>query len=201
MPTAKFRILSTSALVGLLAVPLVACSDDDDAASNTTAQETTEAPASETTAMTSESTTADDAAEGTIVDVASANADFSTLVTAIEAAGLAETLSGGEFTVFAPTNEAFAALPPGTLDDLLADPSGALTDVLTYHVVEGAVPAADVVGLDGQEVATVNGAPVMVTVDGETVMVNDASVTATDIEASNGIIHVIDTVLVPPAAS
>ncbi len=135
---------------------------------------------------------------GTIVDIAAADPQFSTLVTAVTEAGLVDTLSTGEYTVFAPTNDAFAALPEGTLDELLADPEGALTDVLTYHVVEGTVLAADVVELDGQEVATVNGESVTITVgDDGSVMVNDATVVITDIEASNGVIHVIDAVLVP----
>jgi uncharacterized surface protein with fasciclin (FAS1) repeats len=134
----------------------------------------------------------------TIVDIAAADPQFSTLVTALTEAGLVDTLSTGEYTVFAPTDEAFAALPEGTLDELLADPEGQLTDVLTYHVVEGTVMAADVVELDGQEVATVNGETVLITVgDDGSVMVNDANVIVTDIEASNGVIHVIDAVLIP----
>ncbi len=138
-------------------------------------------------------------ADQNIVEVASSNDDFSILVTAIQAAGLAETLSGtGPFTVFAPTNAAFEKLPAGTLDSLLAD-KDALTKVLTYHVVSGNVLAADVVGLNGQDVATVAGENVRVTVSGSTVKVNDSTVTQTDIEASNGVIHVIDTVLIPPS--
>lgn len=132
---------------------------------------------------------------GTIVDVAVANGSFTTLVAAVEAADLVETLSGeGPFTVFAPTDDAFAALPEGTLDSLLAD-TDALTSVLTYHVVAGEVPASEVVNLT--EATTVNGASVSISVDGDTVMVGDATVVITDVEASNGLIHVIDTVLVP----
>lgn len=173
---------------------LAACSSDsDDAADSTT---TTEAPASDTSSP--DTTVA--AEELDIVDTAVAAGDFTTLATAIEAADLTETLKGeGPYTVFAPTDAAFDALPAGTLDDLLADPE-ALASVLTYHVVEGEVLAADVVGLDGQEVETVNGESVTITVDGDTVLVNDATVTATDIQASNGVIHVIDTVLIPPTA-
>ncbi len=137
-----------------------------------------------------------------IVATAEAAGDFTTLVAAIEAAGLTETLQGdGPYTVFAPTDAAFEAALADlglTAEELLAD-TETLTSILTYHVIEGEVPAADVVGLDGQSVATVNGAEVTITVDGETVMVNDATVTATDIVASNGIIHVIDAVLIPPA--
>jgi uncharacterized surface protein with fasciclin (FAS1) repeats len=142
---------------------------------------------------------------GTIVEVASANKDFSTLVTAVKAAGLVETLSGkGPFTVFAPTNAAFEKLPKGTLETLLKpENKKMLTDILTYHVVSGAVKAADVVKLDGKTVKTVNGAEIKVTMgkdkDGKaTVMINDAMVTSTDIMASNGVIHVIDTVLTAP---
>jgi transforming growth factor-beta-induced protein len=142
------------------------------------------------------------AAAKTIVDIAAGNPDFSTLVTAVKAAGLVETLSGpGPFTVFAPTNEAFAKLPKATLDAVLADKK-VLTDILTYHVVAGKVLAADVVKLDGKSAKTVNGAEVKIAVSGGKVTLNgNVNVTATDIIASNGVIHVIDTVLLPPAAA
>jgi uncharacterized surface protein with fasciclin (FAS1) repeats len=132
----------------------------------------------------------------TIVDIAAGNPDFSTLVAAVQAAGLVETLSGdGPFTVFAPTNAAFAKLPEGTVESLLADVP-ALTKVLTYHVVAGKVLAADVVGMTSAP--TVNGQAVSIAVVDGNVRLNDAStVTATDIEASNGVIHVIDSVLLP----
>ena len=132
-----------------------------------------------------------------IVEIASGNPDFSTLVTAVKAAGLVDTLSGsGPFTVFAPTNEAFNKLPAGTLDSLLKDPAK-LKAILTYHVVSADVKAADVVKLT--KATTVEGKDVAIKVDGSTVKVNDATVTKTDIAASNGTIHVIDTVLLPPA--
>lgn len=132
---------------------------------------------------------------GTIVDVAVANGNFNTLVAAVQAAGLVDTLSGpGPFTVFAPTDEAFAKLPPGTVEELLEDPE-ALANILTYHVVSGKVMAADVVGLTAAP--TVQGQELTVTVEGTKVMVNDATVVITDVEASNGVIHVIDTVLLP----
>ena len=133
----------------------------------------------------------------TITDIAVGNPDFSTLVAALQAAGLAETLMGeGPFTVFAPTNEAFAKLPAGTLDELLKpENKQKLTDILLYHVVSGSVLAADVVNLT--EAETVLGQKVDVKVDMGTVMINDATVTATDILADNGVIHVIDTVLLP----
>jgi uncharacterized surface protein with fasciclin (FAS1) repeats len=134
--------------------------------------------------------------KNTIVDVAAGNPDFSTLVAAVKAAGLVETLSGeGPFTVFAPTNEAFAKLPEGKVSSLLAD-IPALKNILTYHVVAGKVMAADVVGL--KSAATVQGSEVKISVVDGSVKLNDAAtVTATDIEASNGVVHVIDTVLVP----
>jgi uncharacterized surface protein with fasciclin (FAS1) repeats len=110
--------------------------------------------------------------------------------------GLVETLSGeGPFTVFAPTDEAFAALPEGTVEGLLAD-TDALTAVLTYHVVPGAVMSGDL--SDGMMATTVNGADITVSIDMGTVMINDATVTTADIETSNGVIHVIDSVILPP---
>ncbi len=133
-----------------------------------------------------------------IVDTAVAAGDFETLVAAVTAAGLVDTLKGeGPFTVFAPADSAFAALPEGAVDGLLADPEGALTDVLLYHVVAGKVMAADVLGLDGQMVETVGGGMLEVTVDGDTVLINGIPVAAADIETSNGVIHVIDGVLLP----
>ena len=132
----------------------------------------------------------------TIVDIAAGNPDFSTLVAAVKAAGLVETLSGdGPFTVFAPTNEAFAKLPEGKVDALRAD-IPTLKKICTYHVVAGKVMAADVVGLDSA--TTVQGDEVKIAVvDGKVKLNDSAMVTATDLEASNGVIHVIDTVLIP----
>jgi transforming growth factor-beta-induced protein len=135
--------------------------------------------------------------EQTIVDIAVADGRFETLVAALTAADLAGTLQGeGPFTVFAPTDDAFAALPEGTVEALLED-IPALTDVLLYHVVPGNVMAADVVALDAAN--TVQGQAVAITVDGDSVMVNDSQVVITDIEAANGVIHVIDAVLIPSA--
>ncbi|MEZ8990715.1 fasciclin domain-containing protein [Vibrio breoganii] len=132
-----------------------------------------------------------------IVDVAASNEDFSTLVAAVQAAGLVDTLKGeGPFTVFAPTNEAFAKLPDGTVEMLLKpENKDKLVAILTYHVVAGKVMAADVVKLS--EAKTVQGGTVMIKVMDGTVMVDNATVTATDIKASNGVIHVIDTVIMP----
>lgn len=143
----------------------------------------------------------DEAAEEaqTIVEIAVADERFSTLVAAVTAADLVETLSGeGPFTVFAPTNDAFAALPAGTLDSLLLpENKQALTDILLYHVVSGKVMAADVVGLTSA--TTVLGADITITVRDGKVFLNDTvEVIITDIEASNGVIHVIDAVLLPP---
>lgn len=138
-------------------------------------------------------------AEADIVDTAVSAGTFNTLVAAVEAAGLVETLkSEGPFTVFAPTDEAFAALPKETLDALLADPTGDLTQILLYHVVPGKVMAADVT--DGLEATTVQGGTVKFTVADGKVMINDANIVTTDIETSNGVIHVIDAVIMPPAA-
>ena len=137
----------------------------------------------------------------TIVEIAAGNPDFSTLVTAVTAAGLVETLNGdGPFTVFAPTNEAFAALPAGTLDSLLADPTGALTDVLKLHVIAGAVDSEAAIAAAGTNVETLGG-PVAVALEGENLTVGGATVVTTDIEACNGIIHVIDAVITAPASA
>jgi uncharacterized surface protein with fasciclin (FAS1) repeats len=187
------RLVRLSA--GFLALALLGagCSDDDDGAST------------DVTAQESEATTTTAAMEESdIVDTAIAAGGFETLVSAVQAAGLEETLRGdGPFTVFAPTDDAFAALPAGTLDTLLEDPTGDLADILTYHVVEGEVPAADVAGLDGEDVTTVNGGAFTVGVadDGSVTLTdgagNEVNVVQTDIQTSNGIIHVIDAVLVP----
>jgi uncharacterized surface protein with fasciclin (FAS1) repeats len=142
---------------------------------------------------------AQDAMNKTVVEIAAGNKDFSTLVAAVKAAGLVETLSGkGPFTVFAPTNEAFAKLPKGTVEDLLKPENKAkLTSILTYHVVAGKVMAADAIKLDGKKAATVNKQEIAIKVKDGKVMINDATVTTADIVGSNGVIHVIDTVLLP----
>ena len=136
----------------------------------------------------------------TIVDIAVADGRFTTLVAALQAASLVDTLSGeGPFTVFAPTDDAFAKLPAGTVEALLAD-IPQLTDILLYHVVPGKVMAADVLTLDGKEAATaLEGKSIQIKIDGDKVMLNDTvMVVITDIIASNGVIHVIDAVLLPP---
>jgi len=141
------------------------------------------------------------AAEKDIVDTAVAAGSFKTLVAAVKAAGLVDTLKGdGPFTVLAPTDEAFAKLPAGTVETLLKPENKAkLVAILTYHVIPAKAMAADVVKLDGKSVKTVEGSSVKIDVEGKTVMVNDAKVTKTDIACTNGVIHVIDTVIMPPA--
>lgn len=136
-------------------------------------------------------------AKPTVVDIAVGNPDFSTLVAALQAAGLVEALSGdGPFTVFAPTNEAFAQLPEGTLEMLLLpENKDQLVAILTYHVVPGAVMAADVVTLT--EATSLEGDTIAITTTDAGVMVDGANVVATDIAASNGVIHVIDAVILP----
>jgi uncharacterized surface protein with fasciclin (FAS1) repeats len=184
----------TGATLVAAAVFLGACGDDgDDGASE--APPTTEATAAPS-AMDDEpgATTA----EADIVDTAVAAGDFTTLATALEAAGLVDTLKGeGPFTVFAPTDAAFEKLPPGTLDELLANPDQ-LEQILLYHVVpDTAAMAEDVVTLDAVDTAA--GAPVTIDASGGGVTLNGTTtVTQPDVEASNGVIHVVDTVLLPP---
>ena len=163
------------------ALTLAACGSDDEASEDTVAEDTV-----------AEEVVAD----GDIVAVASGNPDFSTLVAALSAAGLVETLQGeGPFTVFAPTDAAFAALPEGLLEKLLLPENIAvLTAILTYHVVPGKVMSTDVTAGD---VATVEGSTIAITTD-MGVMVNGANVVAVDVAANNGVIHVIDAVIVPP---
>jgi uncharacterized surface protein with fasciclin (FAS1) repeats len=137
------------------------------------------------------------AAAGDIVAVATEAGTFRTLIAAVQAAGLVETLQGaGPFTVFAPTDAAFAKLPAGTVEALLQDPE-ALRRVLTYHVVPGRVMAADVVRSNGGTPATVQGQSLTIRVVGGKVMVDGATVVTADVGASNGVIHVIDEVMLP----
>lgn len=169
-----------------------ACADDSE---DTATTETTE-----TTAPASDDMTTEPADEKTIVDIAAGDAQFSTLVDLVTKAGLVETLSGeGPFTVFAPTNDAFAKVDSATLDSLAADPKGALTDVLKLHVIAGEVKAADAVGLVGQKAETLGG-EVAITQEGEDLFFGGAKIIKTDIMGSNGVIHVIDTVVTAPSA-
>ena len=186
------RRTTIAAAVAVTALTLAACSSStDETATETSAATSEEAAAEETAAEMEEA-----AGAGTVVDVASSTEGFSTLVAALGAAGLVETLNGeGPFTVFAPTDDAFAALPPGLVDALLLpENKETLTKILTYHVVPGTVMAADVT--DG-DVATVEGQTVALsTADGVTV--NGAKVIQADVVADNGVIHVIDAVILPP---
>lgn len=180
-------VLATGAV--LLAIGLTACS-------STTSQSSTSSASVGASAVVSPEAGMMSAPAGTIIDIASGTPDLSTLVTAVNAAGLVDTLNGaGPFTVFAPTDEAFAALPAGVLDALLMpENKDTLVKILTYHVVPGKVMAADVT--DGS-VATVEGQPVTLSTSNG-VTVDGATVVTTDIEASNGVIHVIDAVILPP---
>jgi len=171
--------------VGLAVASLAvaACGGDDDSSGGAAA---TPAPAA---------STMEESMDANIVETAVAAGDFTTLTSLVEEAGLAETLAGeGPFTVFAPTDAAFAKVPEATLDSLAADPE-ALEAVLLYHVVEGEARASDVAELDSAE--TLNGASVTLETAGGSVMVNDAQVVQADVAASNGVIHVIDQVLIP----
>ena len=168
------RSLSRLAAIALLALPAAA-----------TAQGSSHAKPAATAAKT-------------IPEVAIEAGSFTTLVAALKAAGLVETLQGkGPFTVFAPTDAAFAKLPAGTVEALLAD-KAKLTAILTYHVVPGRVMAGDIVKANGATAKTVNGASVTAVVRDGKVYVGGAQVTGADVAASNGVIHVIDTVLMPP---
>jgi uncharacterized surface protein with fasciclin (FAS1) repeats len=173
-------------LIGAITMVLVACASDDEATPTvvpTSQPEPTQAPATT------------DVVAKTIVDIAVEDGRFGTLVTALQAAGLVDTLSGeGPFTVFAPTDDAFAALPDGVVAGLLED-IPALTDVLTYHVVAGSVLAEQVVGLTSA--TTLQGEDVTVAVNDGSVMIDGANVIITDIIGSNGVIHVIDAVILP----
>lgn len=179
----------------LLAVLLVACGGQgtatDDSGQET--MENTEASAEMESPEPAETSAPD------IVALASETESLSTLVTAVQAADLVSTLQGeGPFTVFAPTNDAFAALPEGTLDNLLKpENKQQLVDILTYHVVSGAVRSSDL--SDGMTAPTVNGAPITVSIQEGRVMINDAMVVTPDVEASNGVVHIIDEVIMPPS--
>ena len=192
---ALHRWMIATVTVGVLALGAAACGDDDDAAQ-------AQAPTVATTAMSDAASATTEPA--TVVDVAAGSADFSTLVTAVQSADLVATLSSpGPFTVFAPVNEAFTALPAGTLDSLLKPENKAqLASILTYHVVPGKVLSSDL--KDGMSVTTVEGQTLSVGVGAGGVTLTDASgktvsVSKADIEAGNGVVHVIDGVLLPTA--
>ena len=175
-----------TAVAVVAALALAACGSDSDTTEEAVTEETV-----------TEETMVEEVAAGDIVAVASTTEGFSTLVAALEAAGLVETLQGeGPFTVFAPNDDAFAALPAGLLEKLLLPENiEVLKAILTYHVVSGAVYSTDVVAGD---VATVEGSNITLATD-TGVTVNGANVVLADVEASNGVIHVIDAVILPPS--
>ena len=189
---------SIALLVPALAIAIAACSAAASPSAAPTAA-STPAPAATTAAAPSIAPSASAAAMAQdIVETATEAGSFKTLLTAVKAAGLVETLQGkGPFTVFAPTDAAFAALPAGTLDGLLKDPA-ALKKILLYHVVSGAVTSDKVVGLTSA--TSVEGSPIAIAVKDGTVYLNGSTkVVTADVMASNGVIHVIDKVLLPPA--
>ena len=188
----RFSIIST--LIVATAVIFAAC-----APAPVATEAPTEVPAQPEPTAEPEPTPEPEAMAMDIVDTAVADGRFTTLVAAVTAAELVDTLkSEGPFTVFAPTDDAFAALPEGTLDSLLLpENKQALTDILLYHVVSGSVMAEDVVNLD--MATTVLGKDVAIKTDMGNVYINDAQVIITDIETSNGVIHVIDSVILPPS--
>ena len=196
------RRITATAAVAALAFTLTACgSDDDDAAASGDATTST----SEAEEMEPAEGAMDDTMPATVVDIAAGNDDFSTLVAAVEAAGLVETLSGeGPFTVFAPVNDAFDALPEGTVDSLLLpENQEQLTAVLTYHVVPTKALSGDLT--DGMTVTTVQGEDLTINIDDDGVTLTDAAggtamVVQADLEAGNGVVHVIDAVLMPAPA-
>ncbi len=203
----KIKSIAAAGIVGLLFLSGCGADSDDTTTDTTSVAVTTDAPVdseapmeeSETPMEESETPMEESEAPmedaGTIVDVAAGNPDFETLVAAVTAADLAETLSSeGPFTVFAPTNEAFEALPEGLLDALLLpENKETLATILTYHVLPAEVMSADVTA---GEVETVEGSTLEIKTD-DGVMVNDATVITPDVDASNGVIHAIDKVLVP----
>ena len=186
----NIKIAAAGSMAALLFLAGCSSSSDEPAAETTTSAAATPSETMSEEAMTE---------AGTIVEVAQGAGTFETLVAAVTAADLVETLSGeGPFTVFAPTDDAFAALPDGLLDALLLpENKQVLTDILTYHVVSGEVTSDQVTAGD---VPTVEGEDITITTpDGQVVLNDTATVTAVDVEASNGVIHVIDGVLVPPS--
>ena len=183
--------LITASLIGSLLIVLMACGGSSET------ETTTVQPTDNSQKLVSEESQPADEVSKTIVDIAVEDERFTTLVVALQAAELDSVLTGsGPFTVFAPTDSAFSKLPEGTVESLLAD-IPALNDILLYHVVSGDVLAADVLNLESAE--TLQGDFFSISTEDGKVMVNDAEVIITDITASNGIIHALDTVLLPPA--
>lgn len=197
------HVIDTVILPPSLVAAVAAAAEENAMAEATPAP--TEEPAEEAAAAEATPAPTEEAVEETaapaadIVDTAVAAGSFNTLVAAVQAAGLVDALKGeGPFTVFAPTDDAFAQIPQETIDALLADPTGDLTQILLYHVVAGKVMAADL--SDGLTAATLQGGEVTFSLSDSAAMVNGANIIVTDIETSNGVIHVIDSVILPPAA-
>jgi len=192
------KLKSSSALAGLavLALTLTGCAAEEEAPMEEESSMVEEAPAEDETTEGEEEAPVEET-PGNIVEVAVEAGSFTTLAAALEAADLVTTLEGdGPFTVFAPTDEAFAALPDGVLDALLLPENvDVLSSILTYHVVPGEVMAADV---ETGDVATVEGSAISVDTSMGVVLNESANVVTTDIDASNGVIHVIDAVILPP---
>jgi uncharacterized surface protein with fasciclin (FAS1) repeats len=191
------KILTLTTAIAFATISLVSCNSAENA---DTKADTTATMSADTTASMEAGVMVGGAnmvPSKNIVENAAGSNDHTTLVAAVKAAGLVETLSGtGPFTVFAPTNEAFNALPAGTVDNLLKpEMKSDLTSVLTYHVVSGALHAADL--KDGQKLKTVQGQELTVSIKDGKVMINNANVTIADVISSNGVTHVIDAVLVP----
>ena len=192
-------------MFALIAMTVISCNTNQKKDKNNSGE-----MVQDSSVTSSEMDSQDDMKNGeTVADIAMSNDNFSTLVTAIKAAGLGETLQGdGPFTVFAPTNDAFNKLPDGTVDTLLKpENKDKLTSILTYHVVSGEFMAADVMkaikdGNGTYEINTIEGTKITATMDGDNVILTDvagnkSTVTMTDIDGSNGVIHAIDTVLMP----
>jgi uncharacterized surface protein with fasciclin (FAS1) repeats len=195
----KLHIPLVALLLGISAVG-AACSNDSNKESS--ASTTSEAKMATTTESKTTTTakSGGNTADKTIVDIAAGNADFSTLVSLVTSAGLAPTLSGtGPFTVFAPTDAAFKTVPAATLQKLQADPTGALAGVLKLHVISGKVLAADAAKLDGKCVDTLGG-KVKIAKVGSDLTIGGAKIVKTDIEGSNGVIHVLDGVITAPTS-
>ncbi|NVO83386.1 fasciclin domain-containing protein [Hymenobacter terrestris] len=192
-----FRTLATVFIASSLAFGSVSCSNTTDTAATDSTDMATTDMATAPVATDGADMGMDDTSGKNLAENAMGVPQMSTLTAALKASGLADkATSGGPFTVFAPTNEAFDALPAGALDDLLKpENKEKLAGILTYHVVPGSVMAADLT--DGQEVTTVDGKKLKVTISGGTVMINGATVVKADVKSSNGVTHVINQVLMP----
>jgi uncharacterized surface protein with fasciclin (FAS1) repeats len=193
-PAASAAVTSSTAVTGTTGVTTTTSVTPTRATTAGTTSGTSTTPAASTTTTTTGGTTA---SGNTVVDAMIADGRFTSLVEALEATGLDSVLEGnGPYTVFAPTDAAFAALPAGAFEQLLNDPSGQLTDILRYHLVPGDVPAEDI--SNGMEATTVQGKTVRFEVQGNTIKINGANLVTRDIQTENGVVHVIDAVILPP---